>query len=137
MKYFIDTNVFLRVLIKEEPLSYNSSVKLMEKIKKGNLKAVTSSLVLAEIGWTLGSYYKFNKIDIIRSVKSILGLHGLVIIDETNWLYALDLYSTKKVKLIDCLIASKEEIREKKWAVVSFDKEFDKLGVKRVEPADI
>lgn len=109
----------------------------MEKIKKGDLKAVTSSLVLAEIGWTLGSYYKFDKTDIVKSIKSIISLHGLTITDEVDWLYALDVYDSKKIKLIDCLIASKKEIRGKKWTVVSFDQEFDKLGLKRVEPSDI
>lgn len=134
MRYFIDTNVFLRVLIKENPEFFNSSVKLLEKIKKGTIKAVTSSIVLAEIGWTLSSFYKFEKETIIRSLKSIVNLHGLAIEDEVNWLYALDFFGKKKVKLIDCLIASRKEIRERKWVVISFDQEFDKLGVKRLEP---
>ncbi|MEK7524747.1 MAG: PIN domain-containing protein [Patescibacteria group bacterium] len=137
MKYFIDTNVFLRVLIKEDPESFNSGLKLLEKVKKGNIKAVTSSLVLAEISWTLGSFYKFKKNDIVRSIKSIISLHGLTIVDEIDWLYALDLYSAKKTKLIDCLIASKKEIREKKWPVVTYDQDFKKLSVHSITPAEI
>lgn len=137
MTYFIDTNVFLRVLIKEDPQSFNAGVNLLKKIKDGGLKAVTSSLVLTEIGWTLKSFYKFEKEQVIRAIKSIISLHGLAIIDEINWLYALDLYTSKKVKLIDCLIASKKEIREKKWLVVTYDKDFQKLGIRNATPAEI
>lgn len=137
MTYFIDTNVFLRVLIKEDPQSFNAGVDLLKKIKDGGLKAATSSLVLAEIGWTLTSFYKFEKEKVVRAIKSIISLHGLVIIDGTDWLYALDLYASKKVKLIDCLIASKKEIREKKWLVVTYDKDFQKLGIRNATPAEI
>ena len=137
MRYFIDTNVFLRVLIREESLSFNSSLRLLEKVKKGSIKALTSGLVLAEIGWTLGSFYKFEKVDIVRSIRSIVSLHGLAIIDDVDWLYALELFSTKKAKLIDCLIASTKEIREKKWLVVTYDKDFEKLGIRSVTPAEI
>ncbi len=137
MKYFIDTNVFLRVLIKEDPESFNAGLKLLGKVKKGSLKAVTSSLVLAEIGWTLSSFYKFEKEDVVRSIRSIIGLHGLVIVDKVDWLYALDSFSRKKVKLIDCLIASRKEIREKKWTVVTYDKDFEKLGIRNASPAEI
>ncbi|MFZ2202593.1 MAG: PIN domain-containing protein [Microgenomates group bacterium] len=137
MKYFIDTNVFLRVLIKEDPESFNAGLELLGKVKKGSLKAVTSSLVLAEIGWTLSSFYKFEKEDVVRSIRSIIGLHGLVIVDKVDWLYALDSFSRKKVKLIDCLIASRKEIREKKWTVVTYDKDFEKLGIRNASPAEI
>ena len=137
MRYFLDTNVFLRTLIKEDPESFSACVKLLEKIKKGKIKAVTSSLVLAEIGWTLSSFYKFNKDDVVRSIRSVINLHGLSIEDQVDWLFAIDTFSRKKVKLIDCLIASRREIRERKWTIVTFDQEFKKLKVLTATPADI
>lgn len=135
MKYFIDTNVFLRVLIKENEDTFASCVNLLVKVKGGQIEALTSSLVLAEVGWTLGSYYKFSRKSIVAAIRSIVSLHCLKIEDEPDWLFALESYSKKNVKLIDCVIASKKEIREKKWTVVTFDEDFRKLGVLTAKPS--
>lgn len=137
MIYFLDTNIFLRVLIKEDPESFKSCFTLLEKIKNGRVEATTSSLVLAEIGWTLASYYQFSKTDVVRSIKSIISLRGLSIDDQTDWLHALTVFEKKKIKLIDCLIASRKEIREKKWTLVSYDKDFEKTEVLCVVPNKI
>lgn len=47
------------------------------------------------------------------------------------------MFEQKPVKFIDALLASIKEIKEKKWKVVSYDRDFDKLGVVRIEPKEI
>jgi predicted nucleic-acid-binding protein len=39
-----------------------------------------------------------------------------------------------KAKWIDCLIASAPDIQSGETAVVSYDRDFDRLGVVRLEP---
>ena len=137
MRYFIDTNIFLRTLIKENKKTFDECFKLLSEIKIGNLKASTSHVVLAELVWTLSSYYGFSKEKVVTAVKSVVNLRGLQFIDGYQAHMSLELYEKKPVKFIDALIASIKTIREKTWVVVSYDKDFDKMGISRKEPGEL
>lgn len=134
---FIDTNVFLRLLIKENRFSFNDCLRFFEAVKKNKIKGVTSTLVLAEIVWTLTSYYNFSKKEAARAVKGVVNLRGLKLVDEIEIDLALELFSGRPVKFIDALIASNKKIFSGEWLVVSYDKDFDKLGVIRKEPGEV
>lgn len=137
MRYFIDTNIFLRVLINEDESTYRECIHLLSAIKRKKIKAVTSNLVIAEIVWTLVSYYKFPKNKVIEAVKTILNFRGLVISDDFDGQIALDYFQKNNVKYIDAVIASIKEIGNKTWIVVSYDHDFDKLKIERQIPSDI
>lgn len=137
MKYFIDTNIFLRILELDDKKAFSECSKFLKLVNNSEIVAYTSNFVLAEIAWVLESFYKESKLKIIKSVDGILKLNGLKISDEVNALVALDLFANKSVKYIDALIASNPEIQSKKMTVISYDKDFDKLGVKRLEPKDL
>ena len=64
-------------------------------------------------------------------------LRGLRVIDNYQLSKSVEIFEKKPVKYIDAMIASVEPIQEKKWVVVSFDKDFDKIGVLRKEPGEI
>ncbi|MGB6839051.1 MAG: PIN domain-containing protein [Microgenomates group bacterium] len=137
MKFFVDTNIFLRTLIREDEETYQDCYKFFEFVKLNKIKAVTSHIVLAEIAWTLSSYYGFSKKKVAQALKGIINLRGLAFSDSYQALSALDMFEQKPVKFIDALLASIKEIKEKKWKVVSYDRDFDKLGVVRIEPKEI
>ena len=134
MVYFIDSNIFLRLLIREDERVYQLCYSLLEAIKKGKLKAATSNLVLAEIAWTLSSYYKFPKDKVIIALEGIVNLSNLSIVDKYQPLLGILLYKGKSVKYIDAMIASNINLRNKSWKIISYDNDFDKLGVFREEP---
>lgn len=136
-KVFIDTNIFLRTLIEEDKESFKDCFQLLQNIKTNKLQGVTSSVVLSEIAWTLLSYYKFSKLEVIKALRGIVNLRGLSIIDEYQHEVALSLYEKKGIKFIDALIASNPDIFSKKWTVISYDHDFDKIDVKRIEPNQI
>ena len=134
--YFIDSNVFLRVLVKEDETSFRSCVKLLEKVNNKKMQALTSDLVLAEVSWVLNSYYDFSKLKVISALEGIVNLTGLKIKNTTDISTAIDLYKNNKVKFIDALIAS-DKMLALNGIVISYDKDFDKLGIKRKEPAQV
>lgn len=134
MQYFIDTNIFLRVLIKESEIQYSHCYSLLKAIKENEIKAQTSTIVLAEIVWTLNSYYKFSKKEATAAVKSILYLRGLDIEDHYHYPKALELYEKYSIKFIDALIASHPEIQEKKMTIVSYDQDYKKLQILFLTP---
>jgi|SRR3989344_584312 len=135
--YFLDTNIFLRVLAKDDERSFGECKKILDKVKRGEIDGVTANLVLVEVLWTLESYYGWNKKRVVRSLRSIVSLGGLRIVDGYTPDAALGKYGAKGVKFVDAMIASIEEIWVKDWVVVSYDRDFDKLGVVRKEPGEV
>ena len=72
-RYFVDTNLFLRYLTNDVPKQARLLEKLIEKSRQGKIRLITNSMVIAEIVWTLQSYYKYPKKKIDEIVSSIVG----------------------------------------------------------------
>ena len=134
MVYFIDSNIFIRVLELENKKVFEECSRILDMVRRGEIKAFVSNLVLSEIVWVLGSSYKEGRRKIIKSLTGIRNLENLDVIDNFDTHKAIDLYSKHSVKFIDSLIASIPQINSKKMTVISYDKDFDKLGVSRIEP---
>lgn len=136
-KYFIDSNIFLRTLVKDDEERFRDCVNFLKEVRGGKLRVCTSNLILAEINWTLLKFYEFPKKAATKGLGSILSLKNLKIFDNFDPILALELYKNYPIKFIDCLIASNPKIFNRKAILVSYDKDFDKLKVKRVEPSDL
>jgi predicted nucleic-acid-binding protein len=102
--YFIDTNIFLRVLIRDNEKKFSDVTTFLEGIRNNLYPAYTSSFVLAELVWILSSYYKLNKADVVKAAESILNLNGLSFVENHDSSEALSLYKKYNVKFVDCLI---------------------------------
>ena len=135
--FLIDTNVFIETLIRRDEECYRDCLMLLQAVKHNQVNAIMAGVELAELVWVLGRTYKLKKAEIINAVKSVIQLRGLKLTDDYDYREALSLYGKYRVKYIDCLLASIPEVREKSWMVVSYDKDFDKLGVVRKEPAEV
>ncbi|OGK19827.1 hypothetical protein A3D80_03910 [Candidatus Roizmanbacteria bacterium RIFCSPHIGHO2_02_FULL_40_13b] len=137
MKYLIDTNIFLRILTRDNEKSFKECVELIEAIKSGIVDAITTTMVVAEVVWTLESFYRVNKSEVVTVVRDMVTTNGLKVIDGYGTIEALDLYNTNNIKFVDCLLASIPQVQKKEWAIISYDKEFDKLKIIRKEPGDV
>ena len=137
MNYFIDSNIFLRVIVEEDKKSFSECRDLLQKIEDGKFRGFSSNIVMAEIVWVLSSFYKLKKEKILVGLSGIRNLKGLNLVDKFRFDLALRLYSRFQVKFIDSLIASIPEISSKAWQVVSYDRDFDKFGISRVEPDEV
>ena len=132
--YFIDTNVFIRVLVKDNEKFFRECLSFLNLIKKDEIRAFTSTLVLSEVEWVLDGFYKFEKQKVIEALDGIIKLKNLKIIDKFDPQLALDIFQKNNVKFIDALISSNPQIFQMKIIIISYDKDFDKLNVKRKEP---
>lgn len=137
MIHFIDTNVFARFIMQDDVQMYEECDNFFEQVRIGKIEAVTSSLILAELGWLLKSYYELSKSKVIQSLKGIGNLNGLKIKGENDWFGVITLYEQFNVKLTDALVASIPEVVAKDWTVVSYDEDFKKLPVKWKTPGEI
>jgi predicted nucleic acid-binding protein len=137
MPYFIDTNIFIRVIVRDDEKKFKDCLQLLQLVKTHKIDAITSSLIKSEVEWVLRSFYKLSREEIIKQISYIENITTMVSLNVILDRNALGLYSKFPVKYVDAQIASIPEIRNKEWTIVSYDHDFDKLGVKRLEPADV
>ena len=138
MPRFLDSNIFLRYLIPDEPKMHLECINFFSNAKKKRDTLITSTVVLAEIAWTLKSHYKKNRLEIASTLRSIIHISTLKLIDDYQHHQAIKYYEKVNIKFIDCLIASSKHLQNKTWQLVSYDTDFNKIkGLKRLEPGDI
>jgi len=101
-----DTNLFLRYLTDDVPAQADLVEALLHRAAKGLMRLVTTSLVIAEIVWTLESYYQLPKKDIQAKALAILNTPGLDVTDSDLALQAIGAYAEKNVDFIDAFNAA-------------------------------
>ena len=132
---FADTNLFLRFLTNDLPQQADQVDSLLRRAANGDVKLVTTSLVIAEIVWTLESYYQIPKAEIQDKVLAILNTPGLTVEGADLLLQAAVMYAEKNVDFIDAFNAAwmlKQEVEK----AYSFDqKHFNRFeGITTVLP---
>ena len=98
---FVDTNVFLRFLTNDDPVKAKHADRLFRDAVSGKIALTTSLLVIAEIIWTLESFYKLEKHEIASKVEKILNTPNLECVEASLIFTALDLYVHHNIDFID------------------------------------
>lgn len=98
---FVDTNVFLRYLTNDLPAQAEAVSRIWKQAAKGEIELQTSALVLAEIVWTLESYYELSREAIKANVLAILNTPGLTVENADLIGQAILLYAEKNIDFID------------------------------------
>jgi len=134
-KLFLDSNIWLRFLTKDEPKQFTDVLKLIEKIESGNFKTYTSTLVLLEVNYVLKNLYRLPMEEVVKALESIKSVRGLTIIEKTAFSKALNLYKLYKIKLADCLIATQ---LPQNTLLVTYDRDFKKIkGLASRNPGEL
>jgi predicted nucleic acid-binding protein len=131
---FVDTNVFLRYLTKDDLLKYERCREMFKRALEGKIIISTSGMVIAELIWTLLSYYKVPKAEVIEKVSVILGTENLFVPDKDVLADALVLYARKNIDFIDAYNAvfmKYQGLSE----IYSYDEDFETIeDIERKEP---
>ena len=131
---FVDTNIFLRYLTKDDPSKYEKCREMFKRAMKGEIAITTSGMVIAELVWTLLSYYKVPKAEVIEKVGVIVGTKNLSIPEKHIVADALVLYARKNIDFIDAYNAvfmRYHGLRE----ILSYDEDFELMeDIQRREP---
>jgi len=134
MRKFLDTNIFLRYLTKDDEVKAHRVLELLKKIEKGEEKAITSPLVIFELVFTLQKYYKLPRKEIKELLLPLINLRGLKLPYKSIFERALEMYPKVNISFADLfnyLFILEEGITE----IYSYDEDFDKLeGIKRIIP---
>ena len=126
---FVDTNIFIEILMRNGPKS-DRALKLLES---GN-PLWTTILAIAEIEWVLRDWFALPKEQVVDYLKRILSYQSVEIAERRRLVAAVALYEKEHIDWTDCY--SLVIISEKKQSdLYSFDKDFDKIpGINRLEP---
>ena len=134
MTRFVDTNVFLRLLAGDDAEQSPASRRLFERATARKERLATSSLVVAELVWTLESYFELDRKAVREKIELLLNTPGIKV-EHSDWIQeAISFYEEKNVDYVDAYNAvfSRELGLD---AVYSWDRDFDRLpGITRLEP---
>lgn len=136
-EYFLDTNIFLRIVTKDDARKAADCEKLVQRIREGKLRGRTSNLVCAEFVWTCLGFYRIPKPDVVKLIRGMVSIPHLTIQDAFDPLRAVDHYESASIKFVDALLASHNAITEHGATIVSYDRDFDTLGIERLEPDQV
>ena len=124
---FIDANLILRYLL-EEP-----KANLVEKLLERKEKLYLADMVVAEVIWTLISFYKRKKGEFIEALEAFIALE-FVNADKKLLGTAIEIYKKFNVDYINAYLTALMQKKNVK-ILYSFDRDFDKIpGIRRLEP---
>jgi predicted nucleic acid-binding protein len=134
---FLDTNVFLRYLTRDEPVKAAACFALLQRLQQGSEQAATSEAIITEVVYVLsaGSHYGLHPAKIRVRLVPILSLRGLRLPHKRMYLRALDLYATyPSLDFEDVLTVAHME-RQAIGELYSYDTDFDAIpSITRIEP---
>ena len=114
----VDTNAWLRYLLRDNDIQYKEMSLLMKKMKKGEVELILTNEVVLEICYVLKSFYKIDKEKISKELSNLVLVRGIVA--DSIWKVILPIYSQKNLSLLDilmkCLASSNG------WELFTFDK---------------
>jgi len=100
-RLFADTNLFLRYLTNDVPAQAEAVEQVLRRAAAGEFVLVTNSLVMAEIVWTLETFYQLPRPSITEKVLAILNTPGLEVTEGDLMLQAVTWYAEKNIDCID------------------------------------
>jgi predicted nucleic acid-binding protein len=131
----VDANVILRFLTDEPPHLAARAAALFDAVEQGTCAVLLEDVVVAEVVWTLASFYRMPKQEIAGILLKLLAAGGVKHDDKEALQVALVLFHEKNLDFADALLAARA-LRSGRAALYSFDRDFDRVpGLTRYEPA--
>ena len=131
MSAFVDTNVLIRHLTGDPPEQARRATAYL----RAEDDLYLTDLVVAETVYVLESFYEVPRRRVAESIRSLLALRSVTVVDQGLLLRAVEVYETARLDFAEAyLVACAESTGISR--VASFDRTIDRLTtVTRVEPA--
>lgn len=128
---WLDANVVLRLLTGEPQAQAAAAARLMARADGGEVRLRICPLVVAEVVWVLISAYGTPPQKVAATLASFLASGGLIVDEGMLVASALHDMAERRVDFIDAYLAARA--RHSRAPVASFDRDFDRLGVDRID----
>ena len=127
----IDANVLLRFLTKAPPDMAEASRQLLKRGQQGTIDLLVVPLTLAEVFYVLHRFYKWDVGDIQQRLGALITSRAFQVEHEAAVLRALQ--TLANIDFEDAYLAARVASAGQ---VATFDRDFDKLGVARLDPLE-
>lgn len=127
---WLDASIVLRFITRDVPTQALRARSLFAEAAAGDRRLRLASLAVAEVVWTLMSFYELDRDEVADRVSDLVAADGIEAEEREVVLNALRSMKESKVSFIDAYLA--EKARASGEAVCSFDRDFDRLGVERL-----
>ncbi len=128
-----DTNVILRILIREDSEQNRTMRKVLEKIDRGELVLHVPNEVIMETVWVLESYYQLERSLISETLTRLLESDGMVA--DHRMQQALIQFGSTKFDLVDLYLANHSN--SSNIGLLSWDNDFKKLDCEWYTPDQV
>jgi len=127
---FVDTNVLVRHLVGDPPAMAARATAYLGSATE----LLVADLVVAETVYVLESFYEVSRQTIAMSMRSLLALDSVVVVDAPLLHRSIEIYEHDRLDFAEAyLVASAESSGV--GAVASFDRSIDRVStVERIEP---
>ncbi len=132
--YLADTNVLVRFFTGDPPAQARKAQALVAAADAGEIELEIFPLILAEIVYTLESFYGMDRREVVEGLQRFIASRGVRAHERERVVDALERHARHNVHFADDYLAAAGAELDRR--VASFDRDFDKFkDVKRVEPA--
>jgi uncharacterized protein len=131
---FLDTNILIRYLTRDDVEKARRSLHLLRLIEQGDEQVATTPLVMFETVFLLHRSYRIPSAAIRDLVRPIIDLPGLRLAEKHLFIRALDIFVDLNIPFADAYNAAFME-QHGFDEIYSWDTDFDKIsGIVRIEP---
>jgi len=108
----LDTNVILRHALGDDVSHRRQALRLFEQAGEGTLRLLVPTLVIAQVVWTLESFYRASREYITGLLEALLETPGVTALEPRVAARCMEIYRTHNIEIVDAyLVALAEETK--------------------------
>ena len=135
---FLDTNVIIRFLTRDDPVKASACYRLFQRAATGAERLFTTEAIVAEVTYVLTSSrlpYQLTHREIRDRLIPIIALDGLMMPRKEACISALEIYASFPYLDFEDALAVAYMKQRGIEEIVSYDADFDRVaGIERTEP---
>jgi predicted nucleic acid-binding protein len=134
---FLDTNIFLRYLTRDDPAKADACRDLLARIDRGEEDGFTTESAIVEVIYVLQSpkQYALPREEIVQRLDAIFAMENLRIPMRAVLVKACQLYGLHPALDLADALAIAHMQRAGITEIYSYDRDFDRIpGITRIEP---
>lgn len=133
---YLDTDVILRLLTKDDPQKEADAAALFERVRAGLVTVRAPDTVIADAVYVLASpkLYHHPRQHVAAELIRLVTIPGFLVDNRQVVVRALEVYGTTKLDFGDAMVLAAMEAAGQS-TVCSYDHDYNQPGVTRLEPS--
>jgi predicted nucleic-acid-binding protein len=121
---FVDANVLLQFLIRDDEGQFQKVSKEIAKAKAGSQKLVLVSEVIAEVVYVMMGVYQVSRLELASVLQDVVRSDYLEVPDRVELMQALTLFGSSSLDFVDVLLMARA--KKAKADLLTYDKKVQK-----------